>query len=64
MGFLFQFESVIHNPDDKELKCFQLFWSSSADNTSWKKVQSDPMLISLSGNRLLATKCANVSGYF
>ena len=49
-NFLFQFEPVIRNPDDKELKYFQLFWSSGADNTRcrrWKKVQSDPMLIFL-----------------
>ena len=30
--FLFRFEPVIRNPDDKELKYFQLFWSGGADN--------------------------------
>ena len=52
-NFLFQFEPVIRKPDDKELKYFELFWSDGADNTRWKKVQSDPMLIFLSVNRLL-----------
>ncbi len=38
-NFLFQFEPVIrNNPDDKELKYFQLFWSGGADTTRWKKV--------------------------
>ncbi len=36
---------MVRNPDDKELKYFQLFWSGGVDNTRWKKVQSDPMLI-------------------
>ena len=57
MGFrfnsLFQFESVIHNPDDKEMKYSQLFWSGGVDNTRWKKVQSDPIHIFLSENQLL-----------
>ncbi len=48
-NFLFQVEPVIRNPDDKELKYFQLFLSGGADNTRWKKVQSDPILFS--GNR-------------
>ena len=51
-NFLFQFKPVIHNPNDNEfLKYFQLFWAGAVDNTGWKKVQSDPMLIFLSGNR-------------
>ncbi len=37
IGTKFQFEPVISNPDDKELKYFQL-WFSGADNTRWKKV--------------------------
>jgi hypothetical protein len=45
-NFLFQFDP---QPDDKELKYFQLFWSGSVDNTRWKI--SDPMLIFLCGNR-------------
>jgi hypothetical protein len=48
-----QFEAVIRNPDDKVLKYFQLFWSDGAYNRRWKKVQSDPMLIFLSGSRPL-----------
>ncbi len=45
---------MIRNTDDKELKYFQLFFSGGvADNTRWTKVQSDPMLIFLSGNRPL-----------
>ena len=31
----------LHEPDDKELKYFQLFWSGCADHTRWKSVQSD-----------------------
>ncbi len=46
---------MIRNPDDKELKYFQLFLAGGVDNTRWKKVQSDPMLIFLSGNRSLQT---------
>ena len=38
---------MVHNPDDKELKYFQLFWSGGVDNTRWRKVQSDPILIFL-----------------
>ncbi len=38
---------MIHNPDNIELKYFQLFWSGCVDNTRWRKVQSDPMLIFL-----------------
>ncbi len=52
-NFLFQFESVIRNPDDKELvrSIFNFFWPSGADSTRSKNVLSDPMLIFLSGNR-------------
>ncbi len=50
-NFLFQFEPMIRNPDDKELKYFQPFWSGGVDNTGWKKVQYDPMVIFLIGNR-------------
>ncbi len=31
----------LHEPDDKELKYFQLFWSGCADHTRWKSVQTD-----------------------
>ena len=48
-NFLFQFEPVIRNPDEKELKYFQLFWSGGVDNTRWKR--SDLMLIFPSRNR-------------
>ncbi len=37
-NFLFQFEPVICNPNNKELKYFQLFWFGGVDNTRWKKV--------------------------
>ena len=40
-NFLFQFEPVIRNLDDNELKYFQLFWSGGVDNTRWKKVRFD-----------------------
>ncbi len=52
-NFLFQFEPVIRNPDEKELKYFQLFWSGGVDNTRWKNVQSDPMLIFLNVDRIV-----------
>ena len=42
-NFLFQFEPVIRNAEDKELKYFQRFLSGGAENTRWKKVQSDPI---------------------
>ncbi len=43
---------MIHNPE--ELKYFQVFLvRGNADNTRWKKGQSDPMPIFLSGNRPL-----------
>ncbi len=48
-NFLFQFEPVIRSPDDKELKYFELFLADCVDNTRWKKVLSDPILIFLSG---------------
>ncbi len=53
---------MIRNPDDKELnyRYFQPFWSGGEDNTSWKKVQPDPMLIFLSGNRSLYSSRAAV----
>ena len=55
-NFLFQFEHVIRNPGDKELKyIFNFFRFGGVDNTRWKKVQSDPMLIFVSGNRPLQT---------
>ncbi len=46
---------MIRNPDDKELKYFAIeeVEVGGVDNTRWKKVQSDPMLIFLSGNRPL-----------
>ena len=50
---------MIRNPDGRELKYFQLFWSGGVDNTRWKKVQSDPILFFtffLSGNRLNGRK--------
>ena len=40
-NFLFQFEHLIRNPDDK------LFLVRRCGNTSWKKVQSDPIFIFL-----------------
>ncbi len=51
--FLFQFEPVIHNLDDKKLKYSQLFWSGGAQYTNMEKSpdRSDPMLIFMSGNR-------------
>ncbi len=49
INFLFQFEPVIRNPDDKELKYFQLFLAWRWDNTKSSPIR--PMLISLSGNR-------------
>ena len=51
-NFLFQFEPVIRNPEDKELKYFQRFLSGNADNT-----RSDLMLIFLSANRPLCRSC-------
>ena len=53
---------MISNPGDKELKYFQLFWSGGVDNTRWKKVQSDPMLIFVSGNQCYDS--SNVSPLF
>jgi hypothetical protein len=43
---------MILNPDDKELKYSQPFWTGGVDAVIQdKKVQSNPMLIFLSGNR-------------
>ncbi len=52
-NFLFQSEPVIRNPNDKELKYFQLFWAGGADNTRWKKspVRSDPCFPGFQGRR-------------
>ena len=39
------------------IKSWTFFWSGGADNTRWKKVQSDPMLIFLNRNRSLRSIC-------
>ena len=54
---------MIRNPGDKESSIFNFFLSGGEDNTRWKKVQSGPKLIFLSGNQPIDNSAVFVLKY-